>query len=84
LVPNAKDQQTMHHIIYSELVHGIIKQESRSQLKEIISKSIKEGVQGVILGCTEISLLLRPVDVSIAYFDTTAIHARAAVNFALN
>jgi aspartate racemase len=41
-------------------------------------------VQGVILGCTEISLLLRPVDVSIAYFDTTAIHARAAVNFALN
>ena len=82
-VPTEKDRQTIHNIIYSELVHGIIRDESRSQLQGIINKSIKEGAQGVILGCTEIGLILKEKDVEIPYFDTTSIHAEAAVDRAL-
>jgi len=83
LVPEGKDLETVHNIIYNELVLGVIKNESREAYKEIIEKLAKKGAQGVILGCTEIPLLIQQNDVSIPVFDTTTIHAEKTVKFAL-
>jgi aspartate racemase len=74
----------VHKIIYEELVHGIIKKESRTQYQRIINDSMDYGAQGVILGCTEIPLLIQEADVAIPVFDTTKIHAQSAVEFALS
>jgi len=83
LVPEGKDLETVHNIIYNELVLGVIKNESREAYKEIIEKLAKKGAQGVILGCTEIPLLIQQNDVSIPVFDTTTIHAEKTVKFAV-
>jgi len=83
LVPEGKDLETVHNIIYNELVLGVINNESREAYKEIIEKLAKKGAQGVILGCTEIPLLIQQNDVSIPVFDTTTIHAEKTVTFAL-
>lgn len=84
VIPNQEDRDTAHTIIYKELVHGKIKHSSKEKYQQIIADSIKNGAQGVVLGCTEIPLLLKAADVSIPVFDTTLIHAEAAVEFALS
>jgi aspartate racemase len=84
LVPNEDDREIVHNIIYEELVQGEINAGSRGQYIQIIYEAIKNGAEGVILGCTEIPLLIQPSDVSIATFNTTQIHAEKAVEFALS
>ncbi len=83
VIPNKEDQNLIHNVIYQELVHGNIIPQSKANYQQIISKMIKEGAEGVILGCTEIPLLIKASDVAIPIFDTTRIHAEAAVQFAL-
>jgi aspartate racemase len=83
LTPAGNDLESVHNIIYNELVLGEIKTESREIYKRIIEDLAKKGAQGVILGCTEIPLLIKQTDVSIPVFDTTTIHAEKTVEFAL-
>jgi aspartate racemase len=84
MVPGAEDRQTVHEIIYKELVLGQIKPKSRQAYREIIARLVEQGAQAVILGCTEIMLLVTPEDSAVPLFDTTTIHAVAAVDYALN
>ncbi len=84
IVPQEEDRNIVHKIIYGELVQGEIKSESREVYKKIIHKLEKNGAQGVILGCTEIPLLIKSDDVAIPVFDTTTIHATKAVEWALS
>jgi aspartate racemase len=84
IVPDESEQKTINQIIYEELGKGIIKESSRKAYVEIINKLIKRGAEGIILGCTEIPLLIRPQDVDIPTFNTTRLHAEAAVDFALS
>ena len=81
IIPDAEDRTEIHHIIYEELCRGIVRDESRTIYKEIISGLLDEGAEGVILGCTEITMLIRPQDVSCPVFDTTQIHIEAAAHF---
>lgn len=83
IVPNENDRQIIHDIIYKELIVGIIKESSRKQYEAIIEKLQKEGAEGVILGCTEIPLLIQQINSPIPIFDTTKIHAEKAVEWAL-
>lgn len=83
LIPAADDRAIIHRVIYTELAKGIISKESKAAYVEIIKKSENEGAEGVVLGCTEIPLLIQAQDCNIPVFDTTKIHARAAVQFAL-
>ena len=83
LVPAAQDRETVHRIIYEELCQGIVKPESRAEYQRIMKSLVAEGAQSIILGCTEISLLVNQQDCAVALFDTTAIHARAAAEEAL-
>lgn len=83
IIPEADDRETVHRVIYDELVLGEIKPESREAYKGIIEKLIAAGAQGIILGCTEIGLLVKDEDSRVPLFDTTSIHAVAAVERAL-
>lgn len=83
LIPDGDDREIVHRIIYDELVLGEIKSESGEAYKHIIKKLIVAGVQGIILGCTEIGLLVKEEDSSVPTFDTTYIHAVSAVKMAL-
>jgi aspartate racemase len=82
-VPRAEDRTLIHRVIYEELVLGRIRPESRNEYQRIVRDLVAEGAQGVILGCTEIGLLLRPEDTETPLFDTALIHAEAAADFAL-
>ena len=73
----------MHDVIYDELVKGVINPASKQQYLRIIDDLIAAGAQGVILGCTEIGLLVQDGDSRVPFFDTTRIHAQAAVAMAL-
>lgn len=84
LVPDLADRDRVHEVIYKELAAGIIEDSSRADYVAIIGRLRARGAQGVILGCTEIPLLIRPQDVPVPVFDTTALHAKAAVDFALS
>jgi aspartate racemase len=84
VIPAEEDRDTVHHIIYEELVLGTIREESRREYVRIIGAMQQDGAEGVILGCTEIGLLVRPEDSPLPLFDTTCIHAEAAVGFAIN
>ena len=84
IIPSKTEREIIHNTIYSELVQGIIKNESREIFKQIIGDLEQQGAEGVILGCTEIPLLISNTDVNIPVFDTTAIHAEKAVEWALN
>ena len=84
IVPNTQDRQIVHQIIYNELCVGRIKDASRYEYLRIIDSLVERGAQGVILGCTEIALLVKPQDTSVKLFDTTEIHALAAVDWALS
>lgn len=79
ITPNDTDRQTVHDIIYNELCLGEIKTQSKRQFVEIIKRLERDGAQGIILGCTEIGLLIKQADVSLPVFDTTQLHAEAAV-----
>jgi len=81
IVPNENDRKQIHRIIYEELVLGKINKESREIYKEIIKRLQDSGAEGVILGCTEIPLLISQDDVDIPTFDTTTIHAEKAVEW---
>jgi aspartate racemase len=83
LVPEERDRETIHAILYDELCLGTIKDASRRAFQRIIAGLEARGAQGVILGCTEIPLIVKQEDYSIPLFDTTALHAEAAVDFAL-
>ncbi|MHA2327421.1 MAG: aspartate/glutamate racemase family protein, partial [Candidatus Hodarchaeales archaeon] len=76
-------REVIHNIIFNELVLGELKPSSKDQLMKIINQLKTEGVEGIILGCTEIPLLINQDDVDIPIFDTTTIHATAAVEFIL-
>lgn len=78
IIPNEDERNIIHKIIYEELVLGIINDESRNKFKAIISRLQSEGAEGVVLGCTEIPLLISQDDVEIEVFDTTRIHALKA------
>lgn len=82
-VPTASDREIVHRIIYDELVLGIVREESRSAYRAIIERLVADGAQGVILGCTEIELLISDADSSVPVFPTTRIHVEAAVEAAL-
>lgn len=84
MIPHDEDRATVHRIIYDELVVGEIKPESKQAYLEIIGRLTADGAQGVILGCTEIGLLVKAGDCTVPVFDTTLIHAQAAVDFALS
>lgn len=84
VVPSDEDREIIHRIIYDELCLGIIREDSRQEYLRIMLKLIEQGVEGIILGCTEISLLVRNGDLSVPLFDTTSLHARAAANWALS
>jgi len=83
VTPDDADRAIVHRIIYDELCLGIIKDDSREEYRRIIGKLEQQGVEGIILGCTEITLLVGAEDARVPVFDTTAIHALAAAEFAL-
>ena len=84
LVPETGDRREIDRVIFEELCRGVIRPQSRSACREIIARLAARGAQGIILGCTEIALLVTPADAELPLFDTTAIHAASAVNFALS
>ena len=84
LTPNEVDRTIIHRIIYEELCLGKIRDDSRDEYRRIIHSLEQQGAEGIILGCTEITLLVGPQDASVPVFDTTAIHADAAAAFSLS
>jgi aspartate racemase len=83
IIPNAQEREIVHRVIYDELVLGKIEQRSKAQYMDIIEQMLGQGAEGVILGCTEIGLLVHQEDSQVPLFDTTRIHAEAAVEYAL-
>ncbi|MDF0697038.1 aspartate/glutamate racemase family protein [Rhizobium sp. MC63] len=83
MVPDAADRATVHDIIFNELCAGQVRDSSRDKLLDIIDRAVEHGADSIILGCTEICLILDPNRLPLPGFDTTAIHAKAAVDFAL-
>jgi aspartate racemase len=83
IVPSETDRQLVHRVIYEELCLGVVKAESRTTYLRIMEKMRSEGAEGIILGCTEIVMLVTQEDTDIPLFDTTSIHAEEAVAMAL-
>jgi len=84
LIPEEPGRTAVHDIIYKELAQGLVNEDSRRDYIAVIEDLKRRGAQGVILGCTEIPLLIKAADCPIPVFDTTALHAAAAVDFALS
>lgn len=84
LVPQGDDRTLVHEVIYDELVLGVVRDASREGYVDVVRRLVGRGAGGVVLGCTEIELLIGPEDVDVPVFATTALHARAAVDFALS
>ncbi|MDQ0010454.1 aspartate racemase [Luteibacter jiangsuensis] len=83
VVPDDADRDDVHRIIYDELCQGIIRDESRECYRQVMSRLVDEGAEAIVLGCTEVALLVDGEDASVPLFDTAAIHARAAAHHAL-
>lgn len=83
IIPSEEDRMFIHDVIFNELCKGEYKPESREGYIQIINRLHGQGAEGVVLGCTEIPLLIKQTDTTISLFDTTLIHAEAAANFAL-
>lgn len=83
LVPEAADRALVNAVIYDELCVGQVLEGSRDQFRRIIAALVERGAQGIVLGCTELDLLVKPADSPVPLFDTTLIHAESAVDFAL-
>jgi aspartate racemase len=84
LLPDGPDRDSVHRIIFEELCLGQVLGNSRQHYRRIMAKLIEQGAQAIILGCTEITLLVNAEDASVPLFDTTALHATAAVELALS
>lgn len=84
LIPNPVDRQLIHQVIYQELCLGQVNSNSKAEYLRIIQALAEQGVEAVILGCTEIGLLVQQTDTTVKLFDTTALHAQAAIKFALS
>lgn len=82
LIPDDEDRATVHRIIYDELVQGIVTEESRQTYREVIGRLVEQGAEGIILGCTEIELLISQPDSPVPVFPTTALHVTAALTAA--
>ena len=83
LTPDTADRSAVHRIIYDELCLGVVRQESRALLRDVIDRLVTGGAQGVVLGCTELELLVRAQDSPVPLFATTQLHVAAAVELAL-
>jgi len=83
IIPNEGERSQVHQVIYEELVLGKIEAESRKMTQQVIKNLVANGAEGIVLGCTEIPLLIKAHDVDIPIFDTTTIHAKQAVDWAL-
>jgi aspartate racemase len=83
IIPTAVEREIVHRVIYDELCVGEIKQSSKMKYMDIIERLAKDGAEGIILGCTEIGLLVKEEDSRVPLFNTTRIHAEAAVEYAL-
>ncbi len=83
LVPGADDRAEVHRVVYEELCLGVVREESRRRYREVVGRLAARGAQGVVLGCTEIELLIGPGDVELPVFPTTRLHVDAAVAAAL-
>jgi aspartate racemase len=83
-LPDPVDRAEVHRVIYEELCRGVVREESRAAFRAVIDRLVAEGAEGVILGCTEIELLIGPDDVDVPVFPTTRLHVEAAVSAALD
>ncbi|MCQ0971973.1 aspartate/glutamate racemase family protein [Paracoccus sp. TK19116] len=83
ITPGAADRETVHRIIYEELVAGLVLTASREAYRAVIARLVEDGAEAIILGCTEIMLLVQPEDSAVPLFDTTALHANAAISMAI-
>jgi aspartate racemase len=83
IVPDEEERAHVHAVIYEELCVGVIRKESRDAYRRIMESLVRRGAEAILLGCTEIELLVKPEDASVALFDTTRLHARKAVDLAL-
>lgn len=83
LIPNVEEREFINHVIFEELCLGDIQSFSKDYYKQVIQRLISQGAEGIILGCTEIGLLIKPEDAEIPLFDTTKIHAIASIEKAL-
>ena len=83
VIPDEDQREIIHNVIYNELCKGIINEDSKKKYINIINDLSSKGIQGIVLGCTEIPLIIKQKDVNIPVFDTTMIHAISAVEFAL-
>ena len=84
LIPEEPDLTMVHDVIYDELVKGVTTGESRQRYLDAIVRLVDRGAEGVIAGCTEIELLVRPEDIDVPYFPTAQLHAEAAISAALD
>ncbi|SDO63003.1 aspartate racemase [Nakamurella panacisegetis] len=84
LIPEAADRAEVHRVIYEELCLGVVREESRQIYREVIERLVAAGAEGVILGCTEIELLVGAEDSPVPVFPTTRLHVEAAVNWSLS
>lgn len=84
MIPGDDDRQFIHQTIFEELGRGMIKDETRARYLAVIQEMMADGAEGIILGCTEIPMLIQPQDVPVPVFDTARIHAAAAVDFAVS
>jgi aspartate racemase len=82
LVPGEADRRIVHDVIYDELCVGVVRDESREQYRRIMRELAARGAQGILLGCTEVDLLVGPADAPVPVFDTTRLHAQRAVELA--
>ncbi|WP_283418956.1 aspartate/glutamate racemase family protein [Sphingopyxis sp. Geo48] len=83
IIPDEAGRAAVHRIIYDELVQGVIREESRGEYRQVIAALVDRGAEAIILGCTEIMLLVGPEDSAVPLFDTLALHVEAAVERAL-
>jgi aspartate racemase len=84
VVPDAADRELVHKVIFEELCQGIVREESRQAYRRIMRRLVERGAEGIILGCTEIAMLISAEDAPVPVFDTTALHARKAAEHALD
>ncbi len=83
VVPGPEDRRLVHEVIYRELCLGIVREDSRQGYRRVIADLVERGAEGILLGCTEIDLLIGPDDAPVPVFDTTRLHAERAVDLAL-
>jgi aspartate racemase len=83
IVPEAGDRALVHRVIYDELCVGVVRDDSRGEYRRVMERLVEQGAEAILLGCTEIELLVGPEDASVPTFDTTRLHAERAVELAL-